>query len=54
MDRGPSATRSPNDVRRLTDQQLLALALEDDEGAYGELVRRYEAKVFPKSLPTGH
>jgi RNA polymerase sigma factor (sigma-70 family) len=35
-----------NLVSRLTDQQLVALALQDDERAFAELVDRYRAKVF--------
>ena len=41
---------SPNEVPRLTDQQLVELALKGDQRAYGELVRRYEAKVFRENF----
>lgn len=50
MDHGASGMTSPDEVPRLTDQQLVELALKGDQRAYGELVRRYEAKVFRENF----
>ena len=41
---------SPNDVPRLTDEQLIVLAVEGDERARSELVRRYQETVFEKNF----
>jgi RNA polymerase sigma-70 factor (ECF subfamily) len=41
---GTSATQAP------TDQELVRRAQADDERAFGELVNRYEAKVYSLSL----
>jgi RNA polymerase sigma-70 factor (ECF subfamily) len=36
----------PNALDAFTDQQLVQLALEDDQRAYDELVRRYRRQIF--------